>query len=170
MNKQRPAHSFQFMSNSTPKFLCDAMLGHIGRRLRAAGYDTEIDNGKIGDDVLVEMARKQDRTLLTCDRGILNLESSAQILYLPLNDELSWAEKLSNEIGLNWLLAPMTRCLDCNTPLVPADEAYQNRMPEGIRKYGRSGVVCNVCDKVYWEGTHTERMRAQLQILSEAGR
>ena len=61
----------------------------------------------------------------------------------------------------------MTRCLDCNTRLALADEAHRSRMPERIRKYERSGLVCTSCDKIYWEGTHTERMRAQLKSLNQ---
>jgi uncharacterized protein with PIN domain len=150
-----------------PQFLCDAMLGHIGRRLRAAGYDTLVDKGKIADDLLLQTAEAEGRILLTCDRGILKLTTEAQIVYLAENEELAWAVELSEKAGVDWLHAPMTRCLDCNTRLIEADASYEHRMPENIRRYGHTGLVCQTCDKVYWEGTHTQRMRAQLGALKQ---
>lgn len=151
-----------------PKLLCDAMLAHVGRRLRSAGYDTWIDAGKLPDDEVLKLAIDSNRLLLTCDVGIERNPRGAKILFLAESSEEKWAKKLSEEIGVNWMLAPFTRCLDCNTELIRATEEQNKKIPENIKQYGPPGLYCQSCDKLYWEGTHTERMRARLEKLNQA--
>lgn len=143
------------------------MLGHVGRRLRSAGYDTLIDGGKLSDDELLKQACNESRLFLTCDEEVHQMPRGADVLYLPENDEESWAVKLARNAHVDWMLAPFTRCLDCNTQLTPASEEQRSLMPENIKKYGPPGLYCRTCDKLYWEGSHTDRMRARLQKLKD---
>lgn len=143
------------------------MLAHIGRRLRSAGYDTWIENGKLSDDDLLKLAVESNRLLLTCDVGIARDPRGARIVFLAASLEAMWAKKLSEESGVDWMLAPFSRCLDCNTLLVRATDQQNQKMPENIKQYGPPGLYCEMCNKLYWEGSHTERMRARLEKLNQ---
>ena len=57
-------------SQQVPRFLCDQMLHGLGRRLRAAGYDTVIAVGGIPDRELAGRCAGEDRVLLTKDRHL----------------------------------------------------------------------------------------------------
>jgi uncharacterized protein len=149
------------------KFLCDAMLAHVGKRLRSAGYDTTIDRGQLADRELLEIANREDRYFLTCDREIKHHKASEHVVYLPSNDELVWAKYLTNELGVDWTYAPFTRCLECNTTLRQAGPEERLRAPENLRQEGKRALYCETCDKVYWDGSHVERMIRHLEHLKD---
>jgi hypothetical protein len=55
-------------------------------------------------------------------------------------------------------MRPFTRCLDCNTLLEAASrEAVWERLPPKIRDK-EVFRICPGCQRVYWEGSHHERM------------
>jgi uncharacterized protein with PIN domain len=149
------------------KFLCDAMLAHVGKRLRLAGYDTFIDYGKRPDRELLDQANAEGRFLLTCDHQLRQHKNSDAVLYLPNNDELGWAKHLSLVLGVQWTHAPFSRCLDCNTEIRAANELERQRLPRNIRLEGQEGFFCELCDKVFWNGSHVERMRQKLEDLDQ---
>jgi uncharacterized protein len=151
------------------KFLCDAMLGHLGRKLRMAGYDAIIDKGQLSDRELSKLASDEGRILLTCDRGICSSDSAPTVLYLSTNDETVWAGTLVEKLGLNWTHRPFTRCLECNTELKIAEGEVAERIPED-RRGTLPGLYCATCDKVYWYGSHVARMQGQLELFKDLGR
>ncbi len=148
------------------KFLCDAMLGHIGRKLRMAGYDTLIDRGELSDAQLLDIAARESRNFLTCDRKIQDIRAHKHwLVFLPQSDERIWVRYLTQELGVNWLQAPFTRCIECNYPLQGMPPEALRRLPFDVQQKGERGLYCPTCNKVYWEGSHVERMRKQLQQL-----
>ena len=148
------------------KFLCDSMLAHIGRRLRMAGYDTVIAKGGESDHELVLRAREENRTLLSGDRQMRERKAAKSVLvFLPGNEEESWVRHLSQVLGVDWLHAPFTRCLECNLILESPPSEKISELPEPIKQQGFSFRYCPGCDKIFWEGGHVQRMRERLQKL-----
>jgi uncharacterized protein with PIN domain len=149
--------------NEATRFAADAMLARLARWLRVLGYDTWFDIG-VADPVLVEVARTEDRILLTRDRQLL------QELRPPRAHEVRQDDPLQQlrELVLALELAPpselFTRCLLDNAALrvVPPAEALP-LLPEGVR--GLPGPVrrCPVCARLYWDGSHVRRMRAGIE-------
>src|SRR5512144_787765 len=98
------------------------MLGRLARWLRAMGYDTLYPDpmpGAAGDRRLLQISRAEDRLLLTRDRMLARLASprGGFIRAERLDDQLA-------EAVLAFHLAPerdrwLSRCLECNAPLVP---------------------------------------------------
>lgn len=150
------------------RFLCDAMLADIGKRLRMAGYDTRIDEGLIGDYELVLLAREEGRWLLTRDRSIREIKEARPLLvYLASQKREDWIRHLTAELGVNWLFAPMSRCLECNCLLKPAGPEARELAPDSVREEGRMLWECPECRKVYWEGSHARNMRKALGASAE---
>lgn len=148
---------------SVPGFLCDEMLKRLGRWLRAAGYDTLIQEGPGRDRDMLRRARDQNRLLLTRDRKLLEFRlAPGTVIHLRANSLEDCIEELTQKLALDWHYRPFSRCLLCNTPLVAADAACSRRIPEDVR---RAGAVrfCPRCHKPYWEGGHVRRMRKRLE-------
>lgn len=139
------------------------MLGRLARWLRVLGYDTWYDI-TVADPVLVELAAREDRVLLTRDRHLLNELKPARAHEVRQDDPLQQLHALVLALQLTPPRELFTRCLLDNTPLeeMPAGEA-QPLLPEGVR--GIPGPVrrCPACGRLYWDGSHVRRMRAALE-------
>jgi uncharacterized protein with PIN domain len=153
--------------SAAPKFLCDAMLAHLGRRLRMAGYDTAIADGSESDHELVLRCQAEGRLLLSADRQMQERKAAEGLLvFLPTNNQGPWVRLLAESFQVEWLKDPFSRCLECNHALLPLpDQKKIELVPEGIRNQEREFRYCPVCDKAYWQGSHVDRMRRELQKL-----
>ncbi len=149
---------------SEPRFLCDEMLVRLGRWLRAAGYDTAIAPPGSDDRKLVEQARAESRWLITRDRHLARFRNGdGRVVLLEANDTPSLAAELSRRFPIDWLNGPFSRCLDCNTPLLPATPEQWAQVPESALALSTEARYCPSCDKVFWEGSHVRRMRHTLE-------
>ena len=52
------------------KFLCDRMLGTCAKWLRIYGFDTFFARNDTSDEELIEIAKKEDRVLVTRDKNL----------------------------------------------------------------------------------------------------
>lgn len=150
------------------KFLCDHMLYRLGKWLRAAGYDTEIVMTPISDHKILSHALLTDRRLITRDRHFLQMKAAIPILlYLKSNDFEACIKELNQKIKINWLYAPFSRCLMCNTLLEQPEPECIEQISFSIRKKKNTFWYCPFCRHIYWEGSHTEHMHHQLQVWHE---
>lgn len=140
------------------------MLARLGRRLRAAGYDTEIAKPSEHDGALLDRAIQEDRVLLTCDRGIAEHQKAlGRVVVLPSNGLERTARALIERLQVNWLLRPFSRCLMDNSLLRPAKAGELCRLPPRAREIGNKDVfICPRCNRIYWPGSHVKRMYKQL--------
>ena len=146
------------------RFLCDEMLKGLARWLRAAGYDTEICMSGVPDRLVLQQAVNEDRILITRDHKMMEFRDAGNsVIWLECNDTESCIAALASKTLINWLLNPFSRCLQCNTPLIEASADKMERVPDESRKLAHPLRYCPVCDKVYWEGSHVERMRSRLR-------
>jgi uncharacterized protein len=148
------------------KFLCDEMLGGLGKWLRIAGYDTKIIKTNMSDQEILETALKENRTLLTRDKHFLEMKvAGKKMIYLTSNSLEDCIRELNASLELDWLYLPFSRCLICNSLLVePDSKIILQHAPVNIRSMAKKFWYCKECKKVYWEGSHTERMLKQLQF------
>lgn len=149
--------------NAPPRFLCDEMLGHLCRYLRAAGYDTLFTNNGYPDRDLLRQCRDEGRHLLTQDLLIREHKAAQGIaLILPQGDVDQLALLLGAHYKLDWLSHAFTRCLEDNTLLRDADAEALQRIPLDARRADEACTQCPACGRVYWRGSHYKRMHARL--------
>ncbi|MBI2809725.1 MAG: DUF5615 family PIN-like protein [Candidatus Melainabacteria bacterium] len=148
------------------KFLCDEMFSGLGKWLRTAGYDTKIAEEAIADKEIMEWALREQRKLITRDHHFRKLENGeGAVVFLTGNSIDEWIRELNLAIRPNWVLAPFTRCLQCNTPLEKPDEkTILAQAPPDVRSRSTEFRYCPTCNKVFWHGSHTEKMLKQLQL------
>ena len=53
------------------KALCDQMLGTLAKWLRLFGFDTFYANQEIEDEELLQVAKKEDRVIITKDKQLI---------------------------------------------------------------------------------------------------
>lgn len=146
-----------------PRFVADAHLGALARRLRMAGFDTLYDNA-YADPALAELATREGRVLLTRDRELLMRRTVIQGCYVHALQPEAQLRELYERLGLRAWAAPFSRCLACNSALQAVGlEQVGTRVPPRVRERHRHFLHCPQCDKVFWEGSHWQAMRERLE-------
>lgn len=144
------------------KYLCDQMCLELGKWLRVAGYDTEFIRVPCDDREIFDKAVREERILLTRDRDFLEWDPEKKhLIYFEGEHLEDWVQQLNHEAGINWLLAPFSRCLRCNTLLQKIKEPIEKteRIPQDIEDFW----ICPHCSQLFWLGSHTESMERQLK-------
>jgi len=156
------------MTDIPPAFLCDEMLGRLARWLRAAGYDTALVEPGDSDRQLLQRAAQEGRTVLTCDRKVLEHRAAAENAVLieagRVDDQI---RSLSDVLKVDWMLAPFSRCLVDNAPVRPATDAEIAAIPESGPGVGGPFTTCPECGRIYWWGGHTRRMIEKLEAWAD---
>ncbi|HSC94897.1 MAG TPA: Mut7-C RNAse domain-containing protein [Burkholderiales bacterium] len=157
-----PYAAVRAAAEETPLFLADAHLGGLARLLRMLGFDTLFQNAYTDREILKRLARER-RILLTRDRELLKCRDVHRGCYVRARK----AEAQLAEVAARYALArraqPFTLCLHCNVRLeaAPPDEVAR-QVPAPIVSRYTSFARCPGCNRIYWEGSHWERMRAML--------
>ncbi len=144
------------------------MLGGLSRWLRAAGYDAAFEHG-IDDGALVRRASSEDRIVLSSDSGIFERTivktGRVRALFVPR------ATPPIDQLGfvLRALALPTRdpRCMACGGELVEVAKSEASRLapPRSFATYDRFWR-CAACAKLYWRGTHWERIVERLAAVS----
>jgi uncharacterized protein len=149
-----------------PRFVADTHLGKLARHLRMAGFDT-LWGADWDDDRIVACSLAERRTILTRDKAMLRrgeVERGYFVRAVMADEQLA---EVVEALQLEAAMRPFTRCRECNTPLsdVPR-EAVEARLPPRVRELYRDFKECAGCGRVYWEGSHYERMKRLVDRLA----
>ena len=151
------------------RFIVDTMLGTLAKWLRILGYDTLFDS-ELDDHQLVRLARAEGRTLLTRDQE-LACRRRVRVLWVASQELDDQIHQVLTELDLEPRRA-FSRCPICNELLEPMDrETARSRVPAYVAQTHQEFSHCPSCQRVYWRGTHWQRMDeqlAQFQTNSEA--
>jgi uncharacterized protein with PIN domain len=146
-----------------PRFVLDVHLGRLAVYLRMLGFDTAYRNCAT-DAELAETSARERRILLTRDRGLLMRSAVTHGYWLRETASRRQALEVVRRFDLARWLAPFTRCLACNSRLRSAPlEEIAGRLPPGIAERHQDFRDCPGCRRVYWQGSHYDRMRSWIQ-------
>lgn len=149
------------------KFIVDVNLGKLAKYLRLLGFDT-IYRNDLEDVEIVEIANEKQRIIITRDLGILKRNEVRRGYFVRSQDPIKQAKEVVRKFDLVNSVQPFSLCLDCNGKLeeVSKDEIADRLLP-GTKKNFKIFHICANCRKIYWEGSHHERMRRIVEeILS----
>jgi hypothetical protein len=139
------------------RFLLDVHLGRLAAYLRMAGVDALYGN-KASDAELANLVASEGRVLLTRDRYLLMRTAVERGYWVRSTEPKQQLLEVFKRFDLAGSMRPFTRCLECNTSLEEARrEAVWERLPAKIREKAVFRI-CPSCQRVYWEGSHHERM------------
>ncbi len=158
-----------FAAGPEPRFVADAMLGRLARWLRVLGYDTAYDAGA-DDPQVVQRAVREGRVLLTRDRRLPQEWWIDAVIVLQANTPLAQLSELGTRLPLDPQRRLFTRCTLCNALLEPATlDAVRELLPARVVAEQQRFARCPDCRRVYWEGSHTQRMRRLLHAALADG-
>lgn len=148
-----------------PRFVVDTHLGKLAVYLRMLGFDTAYRNDW-NDTMLAHLSQSEQRILLTRDRGLLKRSMVTHGYHVRETQPEHQLAEVVRRFDLFQLLAPFRRCLRCNGVLAPvAKAAIIDRLPPKTRQYYHKFHICQGCHKVYWKGSHYQRMEQLIQRL-----
>lgn len=153
----------------TLRFVADAHLGGLARLLRMAGFDTLYDN-HFDDSEIVALAVRDGRIILTRDRELLKRREVNHGCYVRALKSTQQLREIVARLDLAGSMRPFTLCLHCNAPLrTIAKELVLQQLPPSVRLLQQRFSTCDLCHRVFWEGSHWQRMRAQLRETVAGG-
>lgn len=149
-----------------PAFLVDANVAKLASLLRLLGLDAAHDPAWRDQD-LARLAETERRAVLSRDRGLLKRRGVVFGRLIRAGSPAAQLREVLDHFGLAGPFAPFTRCLRCNVPLEAVSKAavlprLQPMTRQAFDRFSR----CPSCGRVYWAGSHHDRM---LDLLRELG-
>jgi uncharacterized protein with PIN domain/DNA-directed RNA polymerase subunit RPC12/RpoP len=156
-------HRLNLPIDSEIKFFADVNVASVVRWLRAIGLDT-IWEDAISDNDLIRQAAEEKRFVLTLDKRILEEFRTDHVFLLSTNEAIEQFAEIVRRFNIQKPSELFTRCLVCNNILreAEANEIAENA-PTKVREIQEKFQFCTKCNKVYWEGSHAQRMRRTIE-------
>jgi uncharacterized protein with PIN domain len=148
-----------------PKFAADRMLARLARWLRLLGRDV-IWRPELGGDKLLRLARRENRVLLTRDS---RLRTARDVLFIQSNFIREQIREVLAAYPIESRGQLFSRCSRCNEPLrdIPRSAAV-HLVPLFVYASHERFSWCPMCGRVYWDATHLQRMRGEIQRLTRS--
>ena len=151
------------------KFILDVHLGKLSRSLRMLGFDCYYENQQT-DQEIAARAEKENRIVLSRDVGLLKHKAIHWGYWLRSQDPQEQVGEVIRYFKLLNKFRPFTRCLSCNGRIEEtAKERIVHKLPPQTRQFYKDFYQCLSCKKVYWKGSHYERMQEFLAGFQGAG-
>jgi uncharacterized protein with PIN domain len=152
-----------------PKFVLDVHLGKLAAYLRMLGFDA-LYRSCYTDSELVGISSAEHRVVLTRDRGLLKHSAITRGYWLRETDSRRQAAEVVRRLDLTHCMRPFTRCMACNAVIqaVPA-ERVRHLVPPRTAELHNEFRQCAQCRRIYWKGSHYDRMRRWIEDLNSRG-
>lgn len=147
-------------------FILDVHLGSLARYIRMLGFDCLYRND-FSDPEIINVAEKENRSILTRDLGILLHRRVNQGYFVRATNPKLQIIEIINKYNLKLQFAPFTRCMKCNGLLFCIDKSkIEDEVPEAVWQLQEDFYQCNNCHKIYWPGTHYQNMKKFISQLN----
>jgi uncharacterized protein with PIN domain len=148
-----------------PRFFADVHLGRLARHLRLLGFDTAYERD-CDDARLAASAARDGRIVLTHDGGLLKRNAVTHGMFVRAQQPRAQLLEVAHRLQLLSRFKPFTRCLECNGTLTTAAKPEVAAVvPERAWRSHEEFVRCTSCGRVYWAGTHHERLRRFIEDI-----
>ncbi|MCE5230991.1 Mut7-C RNAse domain-containing protein [bacterium] len=147
--------------------MLDGMLVGLARRLRLMGYDCALPRPGEAGPAIAWRARAEGRVLVTVSRTQLE-RPPVEVFLVPEDDLTAQVRAIVRRFPIDVERLAFTRCSRDNTPLktIPLNEVI-TRIPPRARELITEVRRCPQCGRLYWDGTHVERMRKRMREYTE---
>jgi len=139
-------------------FVLDVHLGKLARRMRLLGFDVCYRND-LDDAEIMDIAERENRIILTRDLGILK-HRKVMCGYLVRSDHLDYQlREVLKRYDLHGRIRLWLRCMVCNGLMERVNKAEVEPFLEPkTRLYYEDFHRCSNCSRLYWKGSHYDRI------------
>ena len=146
-----------------PKFVADVHLGRLTRYLRIMGFDVLYKNN-FDDDEIVRISLKEKRAILTKDRGILKRNKVTHGYWVRSTKVEEQVKEILDRFDLKKEIKEFSRGIECNDTLKSIKkETIIKQLPPKVAAAQNEFYKCPSCKKIYWKGSHYQRMLTFIQ-------
>jgi len=141
------------------------MIGRLARMLRLLGYDT-LYRPELDPAGLAEIARCEGRIILTRGDTSLRFPGAAHLFSVKSEYPPEQLREVVTEFSLDPRSGLWTRCTVCNGSIVRAPkEEIQDQVKPRVYELYPEFFRCAGCGRVYWHGSHVERILKNLSLI-----
>jgi uncharacterized protein with PIN domain len=160
-----------FTGVTRTRFVADAMLGSLARKLRALGFDTIYY--KAGEDAgIIRVAAKEGRIILTSDHSLAAMAAARKIdaILVHGNDDgsrISFLSSAAKRAGIQ-LVRGEPLCSLCGGELETMKRTdVRGLVPTSVEGSHRLFFRCKNCAQLYWRGSHWKKLRLLARRLEK---
>lgn len=147
------------------RFILDVHLGKLCRYLRMLGFDTYYRNN-LDDPEIIDRSISEKRIILTRDLGILKNGRVTHGYFLRSQNSKKQLLEVIQRFDLKSQVSPFKRCMECNGLMGRVDKKeIEHALKEGTKKCYNDFFQCSSCGKIYWEGSHYDRMHDFMKTI-----
>jgi len=147
------------------KFIVDIQLGNLSKYMRMLGFDAAYKSD-YNENKIINTSLKEKRTILTKNRELLKRNEVTHGYWVRNMEIKRQIDEIINRFDLKNEIKEFTRCMECNTLLEKVGkEKVINRLPEKVIQYQQEFYYCRNCNKIYWKGSHYERMMETIKNI-----
>jgi uncharacterized protein len=142
---------------STIRFCADVHLGKLARLLRMLGFDTVYQNNFSKEELYI-IAKNEHRSLLSKSPYFAQFPD-INFFQVKSADPDQQLKEITEHFHLH-SFNPFIRCLNCNAILEKKKKSeVENLLLPETKKSFSEFWQCPSCKKIYWKGSHYERMK-----------
>jgi uncharacterized protein len=147
------------------KFVLDVHLGSLARYLRLLGFDTCYRND-LKDEEIIDLALTGQRIILTRDLFILKNGKVTHGYFVRETNPKKQIVEIVRRFDLKDQFKPFSLCLECNGRIIKVNKSsIVSELRENTRKAFLEFYRCKDCRRIYWKGSHYERMLKMVEGL-----
>ena len=147
------------------RFLVDMTALKLARDLRMVGLDTAIVMDQDMKET-VKRANLDKRIVITRNRNLLKISDLIFGQLLRSDDHREQLLEVEARYELSAAANPLSRCMVCNEILLHVPkEKIEHRLEPLTRKYYTTFKECPACSRIYWRGSHCDRMSGVFDFL-----
>lgn len=145
------------------------MHGSLAHKLRVLGFDASYYRAG-GDEGMVELSKREGRIIITSDRSLAAMASSARVPCMLVGGKSDGSRLREVAIAAASLGIDLKRgdplCSLCGGELesLRRSEAA-GLVPESVERRHRLFHRCTSCGQVYWRGSHWKKLSSLARRL-----
>ena len=119
---------------------------------------------------IADIASHDRRVVLTRDRDLLKQRGISHGCYVHALKPARQFGEIVARLDLARSFRPFTLCLECNSPVRPIEkQSIFRKLPPSVNVRHEYFTICDHCGRVFWEGSHWQRMRQLLDTTNAQG-